>query len=260
MARKDRVTVKTIDSIQKTLARFPTEYARGRALQAALAPHASPAEVLAVLDLAASTTHPERDAITFALVTEHQRASHPLWQSVLLVAYEPMLANVWKRLHDKRDAESRIVLAFIEAIAKVSLAHPPSHLALHLRHAVERGAFGSTAAAHLEPELVSLTAARKERSHDSPEACALLDDEKSRLRSELDSVFGDDAPIVLDVLVHARRGREALEAFVAETHPHLTGKQRAVMFDRLQSLRRRALVHLGDRFGSAIEIAASSAA
>jgi hypothetical protein len=242
--------VKTTLALKKTLTQCPTEFARGRAAHAALAPFATPEALLGALDLASITSHAERDAITLALVTEHQRTSRPLWQSLLLVAYEPMLANVWRRLYDKRDAEPRIVLAFLEAIAKVSLAHPPALLALHLKQATERGAFGSTAASREEPELVPLADARKERAHESPEARVVFEDEKRRLMAELSQLFADEAPAVLDVLVRARTGREPLVALVAEKYPELTSKQRAVAYQRLQRLRRRALTHLGTRFAS----------
>jgi hypothetical protein len=242
--------VKTLDALKKTLAPRTAEFARGCAAHPALAPFATTDALLGALDLASAASHAERDAITLALVTEHQRTSRPLWQSLLLVAYEPMLASVWKRLHDKRDAEARIVLAFLEAIAKISLAHPPSLLALHLKHATERGAFGSTAASREEPELVPLSGARKERAPESSEARVVFEDEKRRLISELSRLFADEAPAVLDVLVRARTGREPLVALVAEKYPELTSKQRAVAYAHLQRLRRRALAHLGTRFAS----------
>jgi hypothetical protein len=248
MAREGQVAVKSITSIRTTLTRFHAEHARGRAAHEALAPYDSPADVLVALAFSSRLSHAERDVLTLALITEHQGAGHPLWQSVLLVAYEPMLAGVWKRLFDKRDAESRLVVAFLEAIAKVSLAHPPSQLALHLRHAVERSAFGSTAEARMEPDFVPMEEARKERGHESPEAAMLRADAERRLAREVKQLFGEDAPAVLDVLVHARTGREPLVALIAARHPDLSVKQRARLYDELQRMRRRALCHLERRF------------
>ncbi len=117
--------MKTIDALRLTLTACPTEYARGRAAESALEAFASPRDVLASLVPTSGETHAARDAITLALITEHQRARHPLWQSLLLVAYEPMFAGVKKRLRDKRDADARILAAFLEAIAKVSIAPSP---------------------------------------------------------------------------------------------------------------------------------------
>lgn len=97
--------MKTITAVRTTLAAYPTEYAGGRAAQAALAPYACARDLLAALALSSPLAYEDRDAITLALIAEHQRVAHPLWQSILLVAYEPMLAGVWKRLNDKRDAK-----------------------------------------------------------------------------------------------------------------------------------------------------------
>ena len=241
--------MKTIDALRPTLSKFPTEYARGRAARPALAGFAAPDDLLAALHLTSGATPAARDAITLALIQEHQRAPHPLWQSLLLVAYEPMLAGVWKRLHDRRDAEARLVLAFLEAVAKVSLAHPPAYLALDLRRAVERSVFGTGAAAHEEPETVSLQGARRVQAPGSLEDDVALEEQKRRLRAELEERFGPEAPDALQVLLRARTGREQLLALVAELYPGLTSKERAAAYDRLQKLRRRALVHLEERFG-----------
>jgi hypothetical protein len=252
--------VKTIDELRPSLTRFPNEYARGRAAQSPLAALTSPSELLAALDAASVATHETRDAITLALISEHQRAPHPLWQSLLLVAYEPMFAGVRKRLHDKRDADARIVLAFLEAIGKVSLAHPPSHLALDLRRAVERSVFGTGAAARVEPETISLSAVRRKPSTENPEAYVAIEEQKRLFLAELDQRFGPEASEVLHALVHARTGRAQLVALVAELYPALTSKERAAAYDRLQSLRRRALLHLEERFGPEAAGPSSSAA
>jgi hypothetical protein len=255
-----RIPVKTIDDLVPTLSKFPTEYARGRAAESALSAFASPPELLAALDRASETTAATRDAITLALITEHQRAAHPLWQSLLLVAYEPMFAGVRKRLRDKRDADARIVLAFLEAVAKVSLAHPPSLLALHLRSAVERSVFGTGAAAREEPATVSLEALRRKPGADDPEADVERAEQKRLLLAELDETFGAEAPDVLYVLLCARTGREQLVDLIADLYPALTSKARAAAYARLQRLRRRALVHLGERFGREAARTSSSAA
>jgi len=250
--------MKTIDALKTTLAKYTIEYARGQAVHGALAPLATIDSLLAMLALTSGASHAERDALTFALITEHQRASHPLWQSVLLVAYEPMFANIKKRLHDKRDADQRILIAFLEAVQKISLGHPPKVLALHLKHATERGVFGTQAASHEEPELLQLSAARQERSPDNPDARIEHEAAKRKIAAELDALFGGEAPRVLDVLVHARTGQESLVALLAEWHPELRARDRVALYEHYQRLRRRALVHLEARFGQ--ELRAVSAA
>jgi hypothetical protein len=171
-----------------------------------------------------------------------------------------MFAGVRKRLRDKRDADARIVFAFLEAIGKVSVAHPPSPLALYLRSAVERSVFGTGAAARVEPETVSIHALRGRQSAENPEAFVEREEQKRLLLAELDETFGTEAPDVLQVLVGARTGREQLVELVAELYPELTSKQRAAAYERLQRLRRRALARLAERFGREADGASSSVA
>ncbi len=242
--------MKTIDALKTKLSIYPAEFARGRASQPALAPFETPDALLTALSLSSSATAPERDALTLALVAEHQRKAHPVWSSILLAAYEPMLCGVWKRALDKRDAQARLVLAFLEVIAKLDVDDPPSLVALHLRHAVERSVFGSTAEAAIEPQRLSLSEARKEPHPDSPDARIALNDEMRRLERELARLFDDEAPLVLQVLVHARTGRVPLEAFIEERHGDLTPRARALLYQRLERHRRVALAHLERQFGA----------
>jgi hypothetical protein len=67
----------------------------------------------------------------------------------------------------------------------------------------------------------------------------------------LESLFGDVATATetLDVLLHARTGREPLERLVRDRHPELNPRARANLYVRWQRLRRRALGHLESRFG-----------
>ena len=254
--------MKTIDALKPTLAKLTPEFARGRALHPALAPYATPAECLAALNLSAPTSDEARDALTLALVTEHQqRRGQPLWQSLLLIAYEPMLANVWRRLLDRRDAESRIVLAFLEAVAKLSVEAPPSRIALHLRHATERGTFGPVPMRQAEPKTIPLSKARNEPAPEALDAQIEHREQMALIVSALNDLFGDPgvAAETFDVLLHARTGREPLERLVAERHPELGPRARAAVYERWQRQRRRALAHFEARFVRELEAAFAAA-
>lgn len=245
--------MKTIDALKPILARSPAVYQRGRTANAALAPLAAVADVLDALAVG-SSTHPDTQAaITLALIAEHRRTRLPFWQSLLLVAFERMLANILGRLRDRDDAEQRIVVAFLEAIAGVSVERPPSRPILHLRHATERGVFGPPSAWHPEPEMVSLEKLRRTAAPDTSEAVADVRGKMAKVVRELESLFGDPgtAAEALDVLLHARTGREPLERLARDRHPELTPRARADLYVRWQRLRRRALAHLESRFGRA---------
>ncbi len=77
--------------------RHASVYAAARPNHAALAPYATIADLLAVLVARSRLTADERDPILIAVVTEHQRTGHALWQSVLLKAFAPMLLHLRKR-------------------------------------------------------------------------------------------------------------------------------------------------------------------
>ncbi len=188
------------------------------------------------------------------LLTEHQRSRHPLWQTILLVAYEPMLRSISRRTRGARrdDAGQGALRAFLEAIAKVRLDPPPALLSLTLRHATERGAFAESTF-HEEAPTEPLAKARSVPDpHDQQETLEREDQMRAVVR-ELLALFGDEgeAREVLEVLLVARTGRPALLDYIDETYPRLTPAKRAAVYARLQRMRDRALAHLTKVFGGA---------
>ncbi|HEY2515433.1 MAG TPA: hypothetical protein VGI39_31410 [Polyangiaceae bacterium] len=237
----------TLASLKASLHHSAADFARGRAAQPRLAPFADPGALLEQLAPSSPATHAQRDAVTLALIAEHQRTSRTLWSALLLVAFAPMLKRITRRLYDQRDAEERVLLAFLEAARKISVQRPPSHLALHLRRATERGAFGSTAAAREEPDLEPLESAEDEPAEDTEELLERRDRARAVDRV-LGAEFGPDAELVFDILVHARTGRASLEAFIAERHPEAYAAEQSALYERWHRLRRRALAVLDAAF------------
>jgi hypothetical protein len=163
--------------------------------------------------------YPDRDAILLALIAEHQRSPrpHPLWQSLLVVAFEPMFCNLRRRTFgSKEDLDARIFLAFLDAVQRVAVS------------------------------------ARKERGPDDLTAHGEREDQKREVVAALVDLVGGEAEAreVLDVLVHARTGSSQLVDFIAERHPEMSKAQRASAYARLVRLRRLALVRLEERFGA----------
>jgi hypothetical protein len=142
---------KTLTSIKKSLARHATVYAEGRRRHRALASFDSPAAVLAAVSSSSPLTVEERDVIYVALLAELRLTKHTLWQSLLLVAFEPMLARVRARLGrpESEDLDERVFLAFLEAAQSLSI---PSHAARVLRLALERKVYGERKSERAEPE------------------------------------------------------------------------------------------------------------
>ncbi len=71
-----------IEALASNVSRHAAVYAAARPNHPALAPYESIAEVLAALVDRSRLTADERDPILIAVVTEHQRTRHALWQSL----------------------------------------------------------------------------------------------------------------------------------------------------------------------------------
>jgi hypothetical protein len=116
----------TFRSLRSTLPRYTTEFTRAAARHAALAPFVDAAAALGALDRASDLASEERDAIVRAFVAERQSGGHPLWPAMLLLAFEPVLRKLGKRVdaRDDEDVEQLLVAALLEATDKVRTDAP----------------------------------------------------------------------------------------------------------------------------------------
>ena len=221
------------DGLKKSVSKFNAQYAEGHARQSVLTPYPSASELLAALKMSSPLSLEARDAITLALIAEQQRQAHPLWQTLLLAAFEPMLRRLRGRLGRCKDGEldQRVVMAFLEAAQEISLIHPPERAAMHLRRATENAVFRGMRsdrreAAHAEFE---------EESHPcdphamSEQAAALAMKEIAALVAKEGN--GEE---ILKALVATRGGDESLKQYVARTQPELSGAERERVYSRLQ--------------------------
>jgi hypothetical protein len=246
-----------VASLQQSITspRFVADFSRARSAHPALAAFASAKDALRALAEGSPLSLPERDAIVLALVTEHQRTRHPLWQSLLLTTYEGMLHNIAKRTLGvyPTDARQGALAAFLAAVARVRIDPPPQLLSLTLRHATERIAFGQACLTD-EPQAEPVGA----REPDPRDAIAGLE-QGDRMRAvvrELVALFGNeaDAREILDVLLHARRNTGPLLEYVDATHAGQSRAKRDRIFARLSTMRARALRHLTTVFGGELDI------
>ena len=248
----------TVAALAPTLCSGPSiaEYTAARAAYPALVEHATPAAALAALAEASPHSLKERDAIVLAMIAEHKRTRHPLWQALLLTAYAPMLHRVARRTlaAAKDDARQGALVAFLSTLDRVRVDPAPKLLSLHLRQATERVAFGASTSLG-EPETVPFSAARRERDPRDHDATIERDDQLRRIVAELVDLFGDEAKAreILDVLLVARNGRAPLLRHLEEKHPRLTGARLETEYGRVQRMRARALARLQQVFGVELE-------
>lgn len=119
-----------------------SSYRRGRKRHPVLNRYPTISSVLKALSGSAPPErYAEREALVGALIDRHQKRHHPLWQSILLVAFYPMLSRIAGGFDDKltpRDGVDQLTLtAFLTAIAEVEV-DDVSRICLRLRQLVRR--------------------------------------------------------------------------------------------------------------------------
>jgi hypothetical protein len=235
---------KTLHAIAATLDRPARAYDAARAQHRELAPYASPRDVLRALRPGSSLSDFERDALLVAVLGDHQRAPEPVWQSILLVAFEPMLVRLRKRIHGKRDAEDRdqdVLLGFLEAIRAVRVGPFVVH---GIRWATQAHVFGAVRRDRLE------------RGH------APFDDDRTRVGPPGLPTFEKVAAAEMMELFEAEGGKELLEAvvvteasdeplseYVERVYAERSPRERASLYDRLWRARKKVLAEIGRRVG-----------
>jgi hypothetical protein len=222
--------------IAKHKATFET--ARGGC--AALASYATPGAVVAALAPRSGLTAAERDTLTLALIEQQQRAPHALWQSLLLLAYEPLLRRFLGRLRTGDDQEpAQVVLfAFLRAIANLPVNDPPARIALYLRTSVAEQVFASL---RRDRRAADVEIFDEEAGHGAGEAFRARErvDQMVEVVRALDDQR--DCAVATDMVFATLGHGETLLEYVARTLPHATRAERARVYARLRD-RRAALV------------------
>ena len=230
--------------------RFAAELSRARSTQPALAPYATPAEVLAALGEASPLSREAKDALLLVLLAEHQRTRHALWQSILLTTYAGMLHNVARRTLGlaRADAQQGALSGFLSALASLKLDSPPRLLSMWLRQTTERAAF---AQACFMEQPTAEPVGRREPDPTDVDAQLEIDDQMDHLVRELVRLFGDGEAVheILDVLLYSRTGKGQLIEYVDEKYVGLTRAHRDRIYRRLHDMRARALARLDKVFG-----------
>jgi hypothetical protein len=231
----------TFQQIKKTLPRTSRAYAQGRTTPRALAPYESPADVLAALGTESPLSVEERDAVLLAVVNELQQGRDPLWQSILLLAFERMLSTLRAGLGHRRseDVDQQVLLTFLEAAKKTRIV---SHAARALRLATQREMFFRRKVEQREPR----TKRFKEETHD-PDPFEVDADAKaaaSEIVSFLEEEGGEE---LRDLMLETYAADGSVNEYVDRIYHGLTVEARAATCDRLRRLRQRAVTKLRER-------------
>ena len=232
---------KTIEAIVSNVSRHAPVYAAARPNHPALASYETIADVLAALGQSSRLSVDERDLILIAVVTEHQRTRHALWQAILINAFAPMLLFLRKRQGrpDDIDLDQAVLLAFLEAARSI---RTESHVARCLRIVTEAKVFESE---------------RKARRHVGAE---VFDDEvqypsvfgasthtKVAAKEVLDLIEAEGGPELRDVMFATCALDDTVAEYVARAHARKTPAARAAIADRLRRQRINVLQKLNAR-------------
>lgn len=168
----------------------------GRSREPALAAHPNAASVLLALDDDAASTYPEREALTRALLAEHQASDTAFWASVLIAAFSPMLLCLRNRLISdmvsSEELDQIVITSFLAAMSNLPFRERNDRVAMYLRQRTQRQVFAFL---------------RKEHEHRAPD-----DEEEEAGELELESVPAPRSSTnekIYDLTLLIQRGVEA---------------------------------------------------
>lgn len=226
------------DSIRATAAaalRDTKCFEAARARHVALAPYDRAAALLAALRAPLADADPaEREAVVVALLIEHRASASPLWQALLLAAFEPLLVRMRVRLGHRgdEDLDQRILLGFFEALATVRTDRVA---VLGIRWAVLDVVKTIIRDERREPETIPFD--EEHHASDAIDAAPATRIELAEI-ARLVAARGGDA--LVDALFATNAG-ESLADYVRRTYGDAGEKARACAYGRLHRARQEVL-------------------
>jgi hypothetical protein len=239
----------TFGAIKKSLARPSAEYAEARARCTMLAPYETPDALVAALRGPSALTPPRRQALVAAVVAEHQRSKRPLWQSVLLAAFEPMLVRLRGNAGSAtgEDWDQEVLLAFLEAAATLQPGEEMMRALLWLTEAKLKRATRRD---------------RRAQDHgtfnDATYCTPFRDQAHAKLATEdvMQIIEKRGGPELLTAVLATGVEEETLTGYVARAYPDASPAERASRYKRLFVARSRVLAELRVRAERASRAAA----
>jgi len=194
------------------------------------------------LDLRSSLSPEDRNAVVTALAIEAQRAPHPLWQSLLLVAFAPMLRRLRARLDKPRNEEldQRVLFAFLSALRAIV---PGPFTPLALRWATEKAVFGAVRKQRRAPKTIPFE--EETCAPDLHEIEAVERSAVAEIARFVESVCDGE---LLEVFHATTAGDLPLKEYVARTYTGRTKKGLAAEYNRLCRARLRLTTELRAHF------------
>ena len=231
----------TIQAIQKTLTRNSPDYFAGRVCHRALAAHDSPLAASKALDGVSDHDEGPRGVLAVAILEEHlQHPACPLWQSLLVVGFAPMLQSIRNRFGKRpdEDLDQSVLLAFLEALRSPTLdrLQPAASMKVATEEALKaarRGTLRKADTDSYDDEIHGLRPMPPEEAEDVRRALEGLDEKG------------------LDLLLGTLLGGESLDEYVDRVHGGLGEDERRALVERLRKARLRLVTELRARLSAA---------
>jgi hypothetical protein len=208
-------------AVPVTVARHEATFGKARETEPAFAPYATATALLGALAPQSPLPVAERQPLAQAVLRHHQTAMHPLWQALLVGAFEPVLRRLSRYARgSKEDHDQQVLLAFLQALRKVRPSGQPVFLAV--QRATARELFG---ALHGEADPGEMVPYEERQAAGTPSPHADAQPFVACLAHE-----------VLDRLVLHDGGEEAARGIVgAETHDGRLRRRRSRVIGRLRA-------------------------
>lgn len=231
-----------------------------------LAGCATPDELLATLEDDSAEGYPEREVLIRGAVAAYQRAPHPFWSSLLILAFLPMLRNLLRRAAPgpsfaAGELEQIVIARFLGVVAELDLERHADKTFARIRSGTEDAVFKDLTAEQVDhsqaerrptedvEQLVEELGASGRGAwpaHSQPRRRGRSVDVKART-----AFLEEHAAPYLSAeqleLVKATLGRgESLAGYVRAQHPHLSDDELQRMYQRLKRCHSRAVQRLRD--------------
>jgi hypothetical protein len=125
---------------------YAAVFLKARAHSFELVRHKTVGSALAVLEDTTPERYAEREELTRALISELQRAPHPLWNTLLQLAYFPMLFRLRCRILGEtvtgHEVDQVVVTSFLDVLHSLPIESGRDRLCMHLRQNTQRLVFG----------------------------------------------------------------------------------------------------------------------
>ena len=251
------MTLRSLKQALKTSLSTPKSqeaYERAKLRLPTLAHHHTPFSVLAVLGDQSARRYPEKEALTRTLVAEYQGGREPLWSSLLLVAYYPVLWRLRSGIRSEAfcacDLDALVTEKFLEVVAEFPLSKIKDRTCMHLRQQTRRMVFRTVKEAEQEHRLIecmddddvlNMEPAAWPEPPRMGEPLSDPDDLEVMVALLFKHAGGAVPRRKLDVVVATLVRGERLRTYVDRRHPRASDTERRRTYERLKRERTRTI-------------------